>query len=200
MRSQEIADQIGKTLSNVYTMADKLGLKKSQEYLDSPAACRLRRGDNIGAKTRFVKGQKSWNKGVKGVCGVQDNCRPTQFKKGEKPVNWKPVGSERVNVDGYIEIKTEETPKWELKQRVIWREAHGEIPTGHVVAFLDGNPQNCVLENLECVSKADWMKRHTFHNYPEPVKEQIHILAGFRRRLNTYAKKQDRRSAVVASL
>lgn len=193
--TQQIADLIGKNLYTTYSMADKLGLKKTEEYLASPAACRLRRGDNVGAKYRFKKGQTPPNKGLRRPGYAPGRMSETQFKKGQNPVNWKPVGSERVNVDGYIEIKTEEPKKWELKQRVVWREHHGEIPHGHNITFIDGDPLNVAIENLECISKVDWMKRHTFHNYPEPVKQQIHILAGFKRRLNRYAEKQDRRPA-----
>lgn len=42
----EIAAQLGTTVSRVYAKADRMGLKKSADYLTSKAACRLRRGDN----------------------------------------------------------------------------------------------------------------------------------------------------------
>ena len=41
--------------SSVYQCARNLGLRKSAEYLAGPDACRLRRGDNIGAA---VEGQE----------------------------------------------------------------------------------------------------------------------------------------------
>ena len=32
-----------------------------------------------------------------------------------------------------------------------WKQYNGEIPEGHVIIFLDGNKQNCDIENLACV-------------------------------------------------
>ncbi len=37
------------------------------------------------------------------------------FEKGHISKNHKPIGSERINVAGYIEIKTAEPNKWELR-------------------------------------------------------------------------------------
>lgn len=62
----KIAAALGRTLGQVYRKARALGLKKSEQYLASPAACRLRRGDNIGAAYRFKKGGLTWNKGLQG--------------------------------------------------------------------------------------------------------------------------------------
>jgi hypothetical protein len=45
----DVAGRLGRDPVNVYHRAAKLGLRKSPAYLASPAACRLRRGDNIGA-------------------------------------------------------------------------------------------------------------------------------------------------------
>lgn len=77
----------------------------------------------------------------------------TEFKKGHKPANWKPVGSERVNVYGYIEVKVEEPRKWRQKHHVVWEAANGPIPHNHVILFADGNGQNIDLDNLILVSR-----------------------------------------------
>lgn len=39
----------------------------------------------------------------------------------------------------------------EYKKRIIWKQAHGEIPKNHRFIYLDGNKRNCTLENLECI-------------------------------------------------
>lgn len=44
-----------------------------------------------------------------------------------------------------------DTATHEQLQRKIWREAHGEIPPGHVVILLDGDEDNLALRNLACV-------------------------------------------------
>ena len=112
---------------------------------------------------------------------------------------YQPIGTERTSKEGYLERKiNDDMPfqsRWKAVHRILWEAANGSVPKGHNIVFRDDDKTNLTLDNLECVSRADWMKRHTFHNYPEPVKQQIHILAVFKRRLNRYAEKQDRRPA-----
>lgn len=67
-----------------------------------------------------------------------------------------PIGTERTNSKGYIEVKTSKRYKngtivWEGKQRVIWSEAFGEIPIDKKVIFKDGNKTNFELDNLQLV-------------------------------------------------
>ena len=69
---------------------------------------------------RFEKGQQSHNKGKKVSPEQYEKMKATMFKKGDKPANIKPVGSEREDIDGYIKIKIAEPNKWQHKHRVIW--------------------------------------------------------------------------------
>lgn len=112
---------------------------------------------NTGRTGRFEKGQQSHNKGVPMSKEVYEKASKTMFKKGNVPHNHKPVGSERVNVEGYIEIKVEEPRKWRLKQRVIWEQHYGEIPKGHVIIFADGNKLNTDIENLRMISNKEML-------------------------------------------
>lgn len=106
---------------------------------------------NTGFTGQFNKGYEPVNKGVKGV--IYEGCKNTWFKKGNKPLNHKPVGSERINVYGYIEIKVAESNKWRLKHQVVWEENKGPIPKGYVVIFGDSNKLNLDINNLVLVSK-----------------------------------------------
>lgn len=99
----------------------------------------------------FKKGNEPWNKGMKGL--TFEGCKATQFKKGHPPVNYRQVGSERVTIDGYTEIKVSDPNKWELKHRILYREYHGEIPKGHVVIFADRDKSNFNKENLIAISR-----------------------------------------------
>jgi hypothetical protein len=183
--SADIARALERDVQTIYHKAASLGLKKSDEYLASPAACRLRRGDNVGQNTRFSKGHTPFNKGVKGLTGNHPNTRKTQFTKGTVSPNWRPVGSERVTRDGYIEVKIAEGMfQWRLKHRVVWEQANGPIPKGHAVVFRDRDRTNCEIENLMLVTRRFLMNQNTLHNYPEPLKGLIHQMAGFNRKLN----------------
>jgi hypothetical protein len=109
--------------------------------------CRLNTGY---VPTQFPKGHKPWNKGKKGIV---TGGKATQFKKGQVPVNYRPVGSERVNVEGYVEIKVADPKTWTYKHVFIWEEHNGQVPKGHVVIFGDGNRRNFDISNLILVSR-----------------------------------------------
>lgn len=85
----------------------------------------------------------------------QENCRKTTFKKGSVPCNHREVGSERINAEGYIEVKTAEPSKWNYKHRIVYEEAYGEIPKGCKIVFADGNKLNCNLDNLLLVTNSE---------------------------------------------
>jgi hypothetical protein len=44
---------------------------------------------------------------------------------------------------------------WKSKHAIIWEQAHGPIPKGHVIIFADGNKLNMDLENLLLVSRSE---------------------------------------------
>lgn len=100
---------------------------------------------------QFIKGNNPWNSGTKGLT----SANKTSFKKGNLPNNYRPVGSESEDKDGYIKIKTADPNKWELKHRVVWRKVNGEIPKSHAILFADGNIRNFELDNLILVSRAE---------------------------------------------
>ena len=98
----------------------------------------------------YKKGYIPWNKGKKGYMGANR----TSFKKGHRPKSWKPVGSERVDKDGYTLIKIAEPKKWALKHRVIWEEHYkNKVPKRSVIIFADGDKTNLNVDNLICVTR-----------------------------------------------
>ena len=100
----------------------------------------------------YKKGSVPWNKGKKGYMGANK----TSFKKGHKPKNWRTVGSERIDTEGYTLIKIAEPKKWALKHRIIWEEFHKKkVPRGSVIIFADGDKTNFNIENLICVSRKE---------------------------------------------
>ncbi len=106
---------------------------------------------NSGLKGWFPKGNVPPNKGKKGICAP--GSEKGWFQKGQVPTNHKPIGSERIDVDGYTLIKIKEPRTWALKHKLIWEEKNGPVPKGYAVIFGDGNKQNLDINNLLLVSR-----------------------------------------------
>jgi hypothetical protein len=108
-----------------------------------------------GRTGQFPKGLTPWNKGMKGLSFP--GMEATQFKKGNKPANWRPLGSERVSKDGYIEVKVADgrlNKNWKAKHILLWEEQNGPVPPGYAIVFGDGNNRNFDPANLLLVSRA----------------------------------------------
>lgn len=157
-------------------MAEMLNKKFGTEYTRAQLkSYYANHGINSGTTGRFEKGHIPSNPFQKG--NLPPGSKKTQFKKGNIPINHRKVGSERVSVDGYIEIKVAEPNKWRLKHNVVWEKHNGKIPEGHKIIFLDRNPMNCDISNLEIVSNDILleMNRNNLH-YDDPEFEKTGIL------------------------
>lgn len=176
----------GRTLTTIYQHAARLGLVKTPAYLASADACRLRRGGDVGSAHRFKKGQVSWNKGKHYQPGGR--ARLTQFKKDHMPHNWKPVGTTRVNSEGYRDIKITDLRRgaldWRGLHRLNWIAAHGPIPKNMFLRFKDGDRLNPLVENLEMVDRAEHMRRNTYHRYPKEIARLIQLRGALSRQIN----------------
>ena len=130
----------------------KFGDILTQEQLKSfLARKRIIRFENHG---KFEKGHVPANKGKKMPAAVYEKSKHTMFKKGHQPANRREVGSERINVEGYIEIKVAEPSRWQLKHRVVYENYHNvKLKSTDVVIFLDGDKQNFGIENLALIDR-----------------------------------------------
>lgn len=184
-----VAKTLGRTLASTYNRARILGLSKSSAYLDSPAACRLRRGDHVGRRFWFTKGHVPKNKGLRRPGYSVGRMRETQFKKGGLPLNNMPIGSTRL-VDGYVYRKVSAVPKvpytvnWKPEHHLIWIAKHGPIPVGSALKFIDGNPQNVRLDNLQLISRSQLLARNSIHNLPPELKKTVQLLGALTRQIN----------------
>ena len=123
-------------------MNDKFEYQFTYEQVKSAI---IRFNLKTGFNGRFEKGHVPANKGTKGI--MKPN--KTSFKKGN--VNWakKPIGSERVSVDGYTEIKVAGSKRWRLKHRVMYEKYHNVVLNPkQLVIFADGDKSNMSKENL----------------------------------------------------
>lgn len=118
---------------------------------------------------RFVKGQKSWNKGRPQSEWMSEEAiertKGTRFKKGQLPHNTREVGEERLTKDGYVQVHVRQHKKeklndqWVLKQRLVWEQAHGmPVPEGCKVIFCDGDRTNFDPDNLMLVTHEELMR------------------------------------------
>lgn len=135
-----------------------------------------------GRSGRFVKGQKSWNEGKAGYMG----SNATSFKKGNRPHNHKPLWSERVGKDGYIEMSVPERnpytgfpTRFKHKHLWIWEQANGLKPKGTAVIFKDGDNRNLAIDNLLLVTRAELltMNLHGYKDQPDELKPSVLALA-----------------------
>lgn len=146
----------GRTENSVRNRAKLLGLKKSNQYLEIVRQNRIKNLLETGVKTRYRKGDIPYAKGKKQIDLVKDpekleRIKATQFKKGHKPKNTLPIGTERLyNRFGskYIYIKISEGKPFVAKHVYMWEQAYGPIPKGYTIRFRDYNQLNCVLENM----------------------------------------------------
>jgi hypothetical protein len=198
-KSELLAEQIGIPVQSVYQQANFLGLAKSEAFMASVEGGRLRPGTNIGAAFQFEPGHVPANKGTKGVTGVQEACRAHQFKPGQVPHTWVPIGSYRINGDGQLEVKFGDEPgrndkRWIPVHRKVWIEANGPIPAGKVVSFRPGMrttvAAEITLDRLELLSKAEVLARNRWQNLPPQMREIVTLRAQLTRTINDHRKEK----------
>lgn len=198
-----LARVLRRTTCAISARAGLLGLHKSATYLASPAACRLRRGDHVGAAFRFAKGHVPANKGMRRPGWFAGRMRETQFQRGARPQTWVPVGTEVVDSDGYRKRKVSDDRtqpsrfNWRFVHVLTWEAAHGPVPPGHAVVFKNGNRADIRLENLDLITRRALMARNTVHNLPAPLAQTVQLLGALNQQIRrrTRNEEQDRRSA-----
>jgi len=200
--NKALVRKLGHSYSSICGTATKLGLKKSPEYLSSIAS---KTGViEAGRRYRFPKGHVPLNKGLRRPGWFSGRMRETQFKKGQFPFNRDPdfyvLGALRVNADGYIDMRVSFDPGakgWRALHRILWEDAHGPVPPGHIVSFKDGDRLNVELRNLKLISFEKNMCRNSIHNLPQPLASTIQLLGALKRTLNRRRRneEQNRRSA-----
>lgn len=140
IKNAELAEMINRKFG-VNLAVDQIKSYKARHHLSS------------GLDGRFKKGCIPHNKGKKGI--IYPGSEKGWFPKGNTPKNHRPVGSERINVEGYIEIKVAEPNKWEYKHVEIWESVNGKVPKSHVVIFLDGDRLNTDISNLKLIARKE---------------------------------------------
>lgn len=199
-----LAAAMGLTTTQVHNAASRMQVQKSDAFHASANSTRIKGGEQSerARNTRFVPGQVPWNKGIKFQSGGRS--RETQFKPGRHPSearNYQPIGTVRLTHDGYAERKVTDdaavtsSRRWIGIHRLVWIEANGPIPRGHVVGFKAGmrttEPSDITLDRLECITRIELMQRNTLHNYPKPIAEVMQLRGALNRKLRNRTRKQE---------
>ncbi len=191
--TREISQLLGRSERSIYGKAYLMGLRKDTQYIERITRESAGKLSKLGNAYRFPKGHTPANKGRKMRTEVYERCRGTMFRKGHKPNNTRYDGAESIRTERngrrYIYVRVAEG-KWIPKHILLWQQANGPVPRGHNIVFRDGDTQNCVLENLECISDVELMRRNTMHNLPEDVQELIHLKGRLTRAINETNKKE----------
>lgn len=188
----ELAHQLGRPVQSVYGQAQKHGIGKTPEYLKSEAAGRICAGVNnpkmmVG---RFKAGQQAWNKGLHYVAGGRS--ADTRFKTGQTSRRWDPaiycVGALRMTTDGVLMMKVAPDGgrhSWQILARWVWEQAHGPIPSKHVVRAKNGDAHDTRLENLELLSMTENARRNSvWTKYPREVAALVQLKGAITRVVN----------------
>jgi hypothetical protein len=183
-----LAAKFGRSINFVYRTAYVMGLKKTKEFISKTVSDYMKDPNNRANEFKFKKGQTPANKGKKISQYLSpeliEKLKVTQFKKGQMPHNKKPVGYERINADGYAEIKVSEPNVFKLKHRVLFEKENGPIPKGYNVQFADGNPLNFAPENLYLIHRSQQIRVNTIYNYPKDVIKAIKLVSKLKKLTN----------------
>jgi hypothetical protein len=192
-----LAKALDTTKSAIYQRSNRLNLSKSDWFKDSILASRLRREDHPGVAYRFKKGHVPANKGIKGVS--YPGMKATQFKpghlSGRAALNKKPVGFERTSKDGYLERKINDdlpfNKRWRAVHIIEWEKVNGPLPEGHALVFINKDKTDIRLDNLELVTRAELMRRNTYHNYGKEIAQVIQLKGQITRQINKRERNQE---------
>lgn len=188
----QIAMLLGISTRAVHLKAQRLGLKKSREWIAQHSREINQCPGHGGRETQFQPGQKSWNAGTAGT-GLMKRNR-TSFKAGHMPHTWRPIGHTRLTKEGYLQRKVSDTRSTRNDyvgiHHLVWRMHGRQIPSGYVLIFADRNAQNFDINNLLLISRADLMRRNSIQRYGSEIANVTQLLGALNRQINRHAKKE----------
>jgi hypothetical protein len=119
-----------------------------------------RKGWFTGRTGCFKKGQAPANKGMK--MPYNENSARTRFQKGQRSGRaqelYKPIGSERLSKDGYVERKIHDglplQSRWRAVHLIRWEEMNGPIPDGMCLKCVDSDKSNTDPSNWIAIPRA----------------------------------------------
>lgn len=169
---------------------DRFGIRLSVSQIkNAKKRFHVRSGTNGG---QFVKGQPAWNKGMPlsewMSPEAERRCAAGRFKPGNRPHNSSVyrIGDERVNGDGYVEVKVMDRPtdgrhnNWRPKHLIVWERERGrKVPDGNAVIFADKDRFNFDPANLVAIKRSDLVqinRRGLAYHDPESLRVCLAVI------------------------
>ncbi len=205
-KAADLARLLGRSVSSVYGAANSLGLGKSAAFRarESQDLARRARTSRATVAAQFQPGQTPWNKGLHYVAGGRS--AETRFRPGSKPHTTLPVGSHRL-CDGYLQRKIGEargsnSKRWRGVHELVWIEAHGAVPPGHIVVFKPGQFSNrleeITLERVECISRAEHARRNHPRSRSPELARLVQLKGAITRQVNRITRENAERENAKA--
>lgn len=192
--------------AEAYAMFCARFMRQDVSFTNYNALCK-RKGWFTGRTGQFVPGQIPQNKGKPMPDHVKAKVMATTFKPGQRQgiavKLYKPIGTERMSKDGYVERKIHDglplQSRWRAVHLIRWEELHGPVPAGHALKCLNGNKANTDPGNWEAVPRAllprlaGAKKGVPFDSAPAELKPVIMATAKLEHRARE-ARKESRRA------
>jgi HNH endonuclease len=196
LSAAELAALIGVGIKIIYWRAHVLGLRKSPEWVAERARQRSLQPGHGWRENQFKKGATPWNKGMHYTTGGRSG--ETRFRPGVRTGRalelWKPVGTLRISADGYLQRKVNDDhpmqKRWRAEHVLVWEAAHGPLLPGLAIVFRDGNKLNVALDNLECISRADLMRRNSMQRHGQEIGSITQLRGALNRQIKRRARNQ----------
>lgn len=182
---KRIASMLNRSECGINTRLRQLNLVIPQELADQRKASGMIR-----------KGSIPPNKGKKQSeymsAEAIERSKASRFQRQHIPHNakndWEEVQRKDSCGNLYWMIKLPENRKLIYKHIWIWEIENGKVASGYNVVFKNQNSLDCRIENLECISNSELMKRNSLHRFPEELRKIIQLKGALKRQINKIEK------------
>jgi hypothetical protein len=155
------------------------------------------------ARVPIPEGPRAGEQGAAASWLVAGRMHGDAVQEGRAPGRrvrlYKPIGTERISKDGYLERKVnDDLPlqrRWRAVHLMVWEAAHGPVPKGHAIVFINGDKADIRLDNLQLhhAPRADGAEHRA--QPAEAARQTVQLLGALNRQIRrrtSNAEQQDR--------